>query len=123
MVRGREQPKRFPCIELLEILNPLIAMYGADKVKYLVDLLTAKTEQNTVPEHDLAGILEDLNHAFDGDAWHGPPLRKVLDGMTADVASARPVPNGHTNWETESRSRSTSSRTMSCRPLPRAMTW
>ena len=44
-----------------------------------------------MPEHDLVGIVDDLDRGYDGDAWHGPPLRKVLDGVTADVASARPI--------------------------------
>ena len=52
-----------------------------------------------MPEHDLPGILEDLNRGYDGDAWHGPPLRKVLDGVTADVAYAQPIPGGHSIWE------------------------
>jgi uncharacterized damage-inducible protein DinB len=52
-----------------------------------------------VPEHDLAGIVDDLNRGYDGDAWHGPPLRKVLDGVTADVASAHPIPDSHSIWE------------------------
>jgi uncharacterized damage-inducible protein DinB len=53
-----------------------------------------------VPDHaDLAGLLDDLRRGYDGDAWHGPPLRQVLDGVTADVASARPIPNAHTIWE------------------------
>ena len=57
----------------------------------------ANTEQDTVPEH--AGILDDLNRGYDGDAWHGPPLRKVLDGVTADVASAHPIADSHSIWE------------------------
>jgi uncharacterized damage-inducible protein DinB len=52
-----------------------------------------------VPEHDLAVIVDDLNRGYDGDAWHGPPLRKVLDGVTADVASAQPIPHCHSIWE------------------------
>ena len=52
-----------------------------------------------MPEPDLAGILDDLDHGYDGDAWHGPPLRKVLDGVTADVASAQPIPRSHSIWE------------------------
>jgi uncharacterized damage-inducible protein DinB len=52
-----------------------------------------------VPEYDLAGILDDLNSGYDGDAWHGPPLRKVLDGVTAEVASSHPIPHSHSIWE------------------------
>lgn len=52
-----------------------------------------------MPDQELAGILDDLERGYDGDPWHGPPLRRVLDGVTAEVASARPVPGGHTIWE------------------------
>lgn len=44
-------------------------------------------------------ILDELRRAYRGDAWHGPSLRTVLAGTTAEVASVRPVPDGHTIWE------------------------
>ena len=47
----------------------------------------------------ISAIIDDLERGYDGDAWHGPPLRKVLDGVTAETASARPVPSGHSIWE------------------------
>jgi uncharacterized damage-inducible protein DinB len=46
-----------------------------------------------------ARIIQDLKLGFSGDAWHGPSLCKVLDGVTAEMASARPVPGGHSIWE------------------------
>ena len=52
-----------------------------------------------MPDQELAGILDDLQRGYDGDAWHGPPLRKVLDGVTFEAASARPIPGGHSIWE------------------------
>jgi uncharacterized damage-inducible protein DinB len=56
-------------------------------------------EDDDVCDIDLAGILDDLNRGYDGDAWHGPPLRKVLDGVTAEAAASWPVPGGHSIWE------------------------
>jgi hypothetical protein len=44
-------------------------------------------------------IADQLLRAFDGDAWHGPPLRKLLAGVTAGQAAERPLPSGHTIWE------------------------
>jgi len=44
-------------------------------------------------------ILDLLKRAFEGHAWHGPSVREVLAGVTAEQAHARPVPNGHTIWE------------------------
>jgi uncharacterized damage-inducible protein DinB len=40
-----------------------------------------------------------LRRSFDGDAWHGPSLREVLDGVDAAAATRRPVPNAHSIWE------------------------
>jgi uncharacterized damage-inducible protein DinB len=50
-------------------------------------------------DHELAGIIDDLERGFNGDTWHGPPLCKVLDGVTAETASARPIAGGHSIWE------------------------
>ena len=49
--------------------------------------------------HEFDGILDDLERGYDGDAWHGPAPRKVLDGVMPEVASARPIPAGHSIWE------------------------
>src|SRR3954470_6996644 len=56
-------------------------------------------ESDTMHDQELAGILDDLRKGFNGDAWHGPPLCKVLDGVTAELASARPIPGSHSIWE------------------------
>ena len=32
-------------------------------------------------------ILDQMDRAFSGDAWHGPPLKSVLEGLTAEEAS------------------------------------
>jgi len=32
-------------------------------------------------------IGDELRHAFDGDPWHGLPLFRVLDGITARHAT------------------------------------
>ena len=50
-------------------------------------------------DHEIAGIIDDLKRGYDGDAWHGPSLRKVLAGVTAEAASARPISGGHSIWE------------------------
>jgi len=45
---------------------------------------------------ELARIADQLQRAYRGEAWHGPSIREVLDGVDADAASARPVANAHT---------------------------
>jgi len=44
-------------------------------------------------------IADQLRQAFEGDAWHGPSVREVLDGVSAQRASKRPIAGAHTIWE------------------------
>lgn len=44
-------------------------------------------------------INSQLKRAFQGQAWHGPSLRELLDGVKAEQAAAKPVPNAHSIWE------------------------
>lgn len=44
-------------------------------------------------------INSQLKRAYQGEAWHGPSLRELLDGVTAEQAAAKPVPNAHSIWE------------------------
>jgi uncharacterized damage-inducible protein DinB len=50
-----------------------------------------------MPEIEL--IVDQLKRAFDGEAWHGPALMEVLDGIDAKAASAHPIPEAHSIWE------------------------
>src|SRR5215467_12852245 len=44
-------------------------------------------------------IVDQLTRAFEGNAWHGPSVREVLAGVTAEQAHARPLANAHSIWE------------------------
>ena len=44
-------------------------------------------------------IVDQLRRAYEGEAWHGPPLKQILAGVTAEQAARRPVTNAHTIWE------------------------
>jgi uncharacterized damage-inducible protein DinB len=44
-------------------------------------------------------INNQLKRAYEGEAWHGPSLRDLLDGVTAEQAAAKPIPNAHSIWE------------------------
>jgi len=46
-----------------------------------------------------AFLLDQLRRAHEGDAWHGPSLREVLDGVDAARATSRPLPGAHSIWE------------------------
>jgi len=44
-------------------------------------------------------IAIELHQALNGDAWHGPSLREILDGVTMEKAMQRPIPAAHNIWE------------------------
>jgi uncharacterized damage-inducible protein DinB len=44
-------------------------------------------------------INSQLKRAQEGQAWHGPSLRELLEGVTAEQAAARAIPNAHSIWE------------------------
>jgi uncharacterized damage-inducible protein DinB len=44
-------------------------------------------------------IVDQLNRAFEGEAWHGPAVLEILQGVTAAQAAARPCVAGHSIWE------------------------
>ena len=44
-------------------------------------------------------ILDQFRRAFEGEAWHGPAVLPLLNGISAVEASAHPIPNAHSIWE------------------------
>lgn len=54
-------------------------------------------EQRSVSE--VERIRDQFRRAFDGEAWHGPSVMALLDGVTAQQAAAHPIPGAHSIWE------------------------
>ena len=48
---------------------------------------------------EVARIADQMKRALEGEAWHGPSLREALEGVSAEVAAAKPVAGGHSIWE------------------------
>jgi uncharacterized damage-inducible protein DinB len=44
-------------------------------------------------------IADQLHRAFHGDAWHGPAVLELLDGINARTAANRPPGGLHSIWE------------------------
>jgi uncharacterized damage-inducible protein DinB len=44
-------------------------------------------------------VVNELKRSFEGEAWHGPALLEILDGIDAPTAAARPLPAAHSIWE------------------------
>jgi uncharacterized damage-inducible protein DinB len=49
--------------------------------------------------NEIERIKDQLQRAFDGDAWHGPSVREVLEGVTPEMAARKVLPDAHTIWE------------------------
>src|SRR5262245_3793432 len=50
-------------------------------------------------ERELRRLDEQLGRALEGEAWHGPSVLELLDGVTADEAAAHPIEGVHSIWE------------------------
>lgn len=50
-----------------------------------------------MPEIDRT--LNRYDQVLRGAAWHGDPMWQILEGISAETAAARPVPEAHTIWE------------------------
>jgi uncharacterized damage-inducible protein DinB len=48
---------------------------------------------------EISRILDQMDRAFSGEAWHGPSLQAVIEGISAEDASKHPVVNAHSIWE------------------------
>lgn len=44
-------------------------------------------------------ILDQYDRAMNGDAWHGDPVWKILEGIPAEQAACRRAANTHAIWE------------------------
>jgi uncharacterized damage-inducible protein DinB len=54
-------------------------------------------EQRSITEVDR--IRDQFRRAFDGEAWHGPSVLALLNGVTAQQAAAHPIPGAHSIWQ------------------------
>jgi uncharacterized damage-inducible protein DinB len=49
--------------------------------------------------NEIKRILDQMDRAFAGEAWHGPSLMQLLEGIAADDAAAHPIRDAHSIWE------------------------
>ncbi|HJP90414.1 MAG TPA: DinB family protein [Pyrinomonadaceae bacterium] len=57
------------------------------------------TPQEQLSASEVERIRDQFRRAFDGEAWHGPSVLVLLDGITAQQAAAHPIPGAHSIWE------------------------
>jgi hypothetical protein len=44
-------------------------------------------------------IRRQMEQAVCGEAWHGPAVTAILEGVTPEIAAAKPIPGAHSIWE------------------------
>lgn len=49
--------------------------------------------------NEMERIVDQLKRAFESDAWHGPSVREVLEGVDSRQAAERPIAAAHSIWE------------------------
>ena len=49
--------------------------------------------------NEVERILDQYDRAMNGNAWHGDPVWKILDGISAEQAARRVEAQTHTIWE------------------------
>lgn len=55
--------------------------------------------QEKLSTNEVERIQDQFRRAFDGEAWHGPAVLQLLEGITAQQAAAHPIPGAHSIWE------------------------
>lgn len=55
--------------------------------------------QASVKIDENSRIADQLKRAFEGDAWHGPAVLEVLEGVSARAAASKPLAGAHSIWE------------------------
>jgi len=50
-------------------------------------------------ETELRRLEEQLERTLEGEAWHGPSVLEILEGVTAAQAAAHPIAGAHSIWE------------------------
>jgi len=57
------------------------------------------SEATPIHTAEAENIADQLERAFEGDAWHGSSISEILADVSAERAAARPLPETHSIWE------------------------
>ena len=58
--------------------------------------MTPQEQRSTT---EVERIRDQFRRAFDGEAWHGPSVLQLFNGITAQQAASHPIPGAHSIWE------------------------
>jgi uncharacterized damage-inducible protein DinB len=48
---------------------------------------------------EIRRVLDQYDRAMNGDAWHGDPVWRILEGLTPEQAATHASPKAHSIWE------------------------
>ena len=57
------------------------------------------SESNQINVSEAENIVDQMERAFEGDAWHGSSMSEILGDISSEVAAAHPLPGAHSIWE------------------------
>jgi uncharacterized damage-inducible protein DinB len=57
------------------------------------------SDSTPAPILETERIVDQMERAFEGDAWHGSSISEILADIPAEVAALRPQPDAHSIWE------------------------
>jgi uncharacterized damage-inducible protein DinB len=49
--------------------------------------------------NEVQRIAAELSQGYDGEPWHGPSVRQILEGISAEEAAAHPLAGANSIWE------------------------
>ena len=85
--------------------DPERARYYPEDERFLEDLTPTVEHFEVVasgggqPAAEAAALAREVESLAHGENWHGPTLEELLDEVSAETASLRPIASGHTIWE------------------------
>jgi uncharacterized damage-inducible protein DinB len=87
-------------LENTAITGSLSRIYE-DREALLTELegLKMATAKETREWTERERISDQFRRAFEGEAWHGPSVLSLVEGVTAEQAAAHPVAGAHSIWE------------------------
>lgn len=57
------------------------------------------SEPTRTPITESERIVDQMERAFEGDAWHGSSMSEILCCITVEQAAAHPIADAHSIWE------------------------
>lgn len=89
--------------ENVALTAPLAKLYvERENLRAELDTLSGSEDSNSLQGStmtEIERIVDQLNRAIEGEAWHGPAVMEILKGISAPEAAVRRFESAHSIWE------------------------